>query len=31
MAAAFESKKNRDSLILLKYGDVPDFTLTAVN
>ncbi len=31
LAAAFEKKESRDSLIIEKYGEVPDFTLTAVN
>lgn len=31
MAAAFENKNERDGLIIKKYGDVPDFVLTAVN
>ena len=31
MAAAFERKADRDNLIIKKYNDVPDFTLTAVN
>lgn len=31
MAAAFERKADRDSLVIKKYGDAPDFALTAVN
>lgn len=31
MAAAFERKEDRDNLIIKKYNEVPDFTLTAVN
>ena len=31
MATAFERQIDRDELIIKKYGDVPDFTLTAVN
>ena len=31
MAAAFERKEDRDSLIIRKYDEAPDFTLTAVN
>lgn len=31
MAAAFERKEDRDTLIIKKYSEAPDFTLTAVN
>jgi len=31
MAAAFERKTDRDNLIIKKYNEAPDFTLTAVN
>ena len=31
MATAFERKIDRDGLIIKKYSDVPEFTLTAVN
>ncbi len=31
MATAFERKTDRDNLIIKKYNDLPDFTLTAVN
>ena len=31
MATAFERKTDRDNLIIKKYNDVPDFTLTAIN
>ena len=31
LAAAFERKEDRDNLIIRKYGEAPDFTLTAVD
>ena len=31
MATAFERKEDRDNLTIKKYGDAPDFTLTAAN
>ena len=31
IAAAFERKEDRDNLVIRKYGEAPDFILTAVN